>query len=540
MPDVIVACGIGGWLGPKPGDPDNSSILSAVPAFGGIDVSWTFPGLNPYAVAHFILYRSTAPLVVGAMQRTIQHGNFFYDRLDTGTVYYYWIQIISTNGTPGEIIGPASAMAQPLIADLIELLTGQINRGVLATALRADIEQISLINDNLLGEIFDRETGETSLAQAIQDAENGVAEAHTFIATEIATRINADEVIVEKIDLVAASFEDDYGAVIQTMSVDIDALNDTVDAMYMVKVDVNGYVGGFGIHNDGDQIQAVFDVDLFAIGKSQAGVGPKIYPFIVSGSSVYIKEAAIEKLTFSKLRDESGNFIVEDGKVKANYLRVIEVMSGNFTGNAWPAPGGTGFYLGPGAFLMGNYNDGRYVQISAAGDIYMPGFSIVNGLMTISAINVIGNAQLQNAAITNAKIGNAEVGTLSIAGNAVTAMHFVGGGSLGSGLAATNALTLYIDMGPGGGGVVLQGVISGFHPESGLLYGRIIRARDGAVLSSGTLGPVAGVGAGGATGQIVLLACDDAPVAGSNAYHLQVESGQGVINTQITATGGKR
>ena len=50
-------CGVGGWGGPLPGDPDNNSVLTATPAFGGIDVSWSYPGTNPQAVAHTVLYR---------------------------------------------------------------------------------------------------------------------------------------------------------------------------------------------------------------------------------------------------------------------------------------------------------------------------------------------------------------------------------------------------------------------------------------------------------------------------------------------------
>jgi len=60
------------------------------------------------------------------------------------------------------------------------------------------------------------------------------------------------------------------------------------------------------------------------------------------------------------------------------------VMSGNFTSYAWPASGGTGFYLGSSGLLIGNYNDGKYFQVEAGGNIYAPGFSIVNGNATFA------------------------------------------------------------------------------------------------------------------------------------------------------------
>lgn len=85
------------------------------------------------------------------------------------------------------------------------------------------------------------------------------------------------------------------------------------------------------------------------------------------------------------------------------------VMGGNFTGFAWPAPGGTGFYLGPSGLLLGNYNDGKYFQVGANGDIYAPGFSIVGGNATFSgtlAAGIVNTAALQ--------IGSINVNTTSL------------------------------------------------------------------------------------------------------------------------------
>jgi hypothetical protein len=94
--------------------------------------------------------------------------------------------------------------------------------------------------------------------------------------------------------------------------------------LYTAKLSVNGLIGGFGVYNDGTTVQAGFDVDEFWVGKTQAN---KRKPFIISGGVTYIDEAAIEKLTFTKLRDASGSFIVENGKVKADYLTVTNSIT---------------------------------------------------------------------------------------------------------------------------------------------------------------------------------------------------------------------
>ena len=153
-------CGVGGWAGPVPGDPGNNSILSATPAFGGIDVSWTFPTTNPFAVAHTKLYRGTSADFGTAILIGDMGGTFHYDKLDSGLTYWYWIQFVANpSGNIGELIGPASATAKPTIQGMLELLTEQIDLGVLAISLRTEIARIETLNLALLGEVTARENG---------------------------------------------------------------------------------------------------------------------------------------------------------------------------------------------------------------------------------------------------------------------------------------------------------------------------------------------------------------------------------------------
>lgn len=74
------------------------------------------------------------------------------------------------------------------------------------------------------------------------------------------------------------------------------------------------------------------------------------------------------------------------GTLYANSVSVRgSVKGGVYTGYGWPSAGaGTGFYLGPEGLLMGNFNDGKYFQVEAGGNVYAPGFSIVGGNATFS------------------------------------------------------------------------------------------------------------------------------------------------------------
>lgn len=315
-------CGTGGWTGPLPGDPDNNININAVPAFGGIDVTWSYPATYPYAVSYGILYRGELDNFFGAAEHAIVTGGFFYDKINEDKRYYYWIRLVSVNGTIAEPVGPATAVAKPTIGQLIEDLTGQIDAGLLSQTLKNQLDQISILNTNLLNEITDRQTGQTTLAQAMADVEEGTADALTFFTSQVNSLTNADSAIVESIDLAAATLNGNIASVstnLTAMIQEVDGQVTNIGALYTVNVNVNGLVGGFGIYNNGSVIQAGFDVDEFYVGKTQAN---KRKPFIISGGVVYIDEAAIEKLTFTKLRSADGSFIVADGKVKADYLNV--------------------------------------------------------------------------------------------------------------------------------------------------------------------------------------------------------------------------
>lgn len=106
----LPACGTGTWTGPLPGDPDNSSILTATSEFGGIRLNWTMPNVNAFAVAHTKVFRAFSSNFEAAVQIAVVSGNQYFDADAAKDIrrYYYWIQHVSINGTQLPLIGPAS------------------------------------------------------------------------------------------------------------------------------------------------------------------------------------------------------------------------------------------------------------------------------------------------------------------------------------------------------------------------------------------------------------------------------------------------
>jgi hypothetical protein len=365
-------CGTGGWSGPKPGDPDNNVILKATPAFGGIDVSWTYPGTNPHAVAHTNLYRSTTSNFAHAVRHVVVAGNYFYDRTTTATPveYFYWIEMVSINGTYGSIIGPASATARPMIEDVIANLTGQIDSGILATSLRDKVAQIDLNKldideqlialaqvDDALGvaynevvahsegtrallqeEIVARTTQNDAFVHSVNTLYADVGESMAAIQQEQVVHANQIAANAQQVTTVQSKLGTDIASVqtnLETFAESVEGELENIGALYTAKVDVNGLIGGFGVYNNGTTVEAGFDVDRFWVGRTTN----RKKPFIIENNEVFIDQAVINKLTFSKLRSDDGSLIVQNGKVKAAYLEVTDLTSDQYV------PGTVGWAL---------------------------------------------------------------------------------------------------------------------------------------------------------------------------------------------------
>ena len=165
-------------------------------------------------------------------------------------------------------------------------------------------------------------------------------------------------------------------AAIQTQATVVNGLS----AQYMVKLDVNGYVSGYGLYNSGGTSQFLIHADRFAIGRP--GVTAR-YPFIVDNGQVVIDTAVIRDgsiqqgkigpISFGKITDASGNPVTTvGGRLKAQYIEGDSIVTNYFSANS--------------AFVK--------------------------------------TAHIENAAITRAKIGDLAVDTLKLAGNAVTIPKF--------------------------------------------------------------------------------------------------------------------
>lgn len=376
-------CGTGGYIGPQPGDPDmDNLLLKATPGFGGIDLEWTFPNINPNAVAYTIIYRSLLPDPDTAVVMTFWQGNRYFDAIEsepaTRTRYFYWIRVVSIYGTQGELIGPASAVAMSRIEQTIEELTGRIDSGALSQTLKSEIDRIQLNALGISQEMIDRAANDDALGVRLNTVGAQLGDTRALLQEEVVARTSANEAFVSTVNTLYATLNgnissvqtqvtalstdvsalaqqvtrleaqvgDDLAQVIQQMTAKIETVDGKVTAIgaqWTAQVNVNGLIGGFGVYNDGQVVEAGFDVDRFWIGRTGAN---KRKPFIIENNVVYIDEAAINQLTFSKLRDEQGTFIVQNGKIQAKYIEVETLVVNKAQSDNYVS-GTSGWYFGP-------------------------------------------------------------------------------------------------------------------------------------------------------------------------------------------------
>ena len=168
-----------------------------------------------------------------------------------------------------------------------------------------------------------RWNGSAWVAVTDKVASDALAKANTVganLSTEQTVRADADAALAQQILTAQTSLENNISQVQQTLQTNINTVDGKViniGALYTVKLNANGLVGGFGVYNDGSSVEAGFDVDTFWVGKTS---GNKRKPFIIKDGVVVIDSAVIDKISANQidsrgltLRDVYGNIILGSG-----------------------------------------------------------------------------------------------------------------------------------------------------------------------------------------------------------------------------------
>lgn len=140
--------------------------------------------------------------------------------------------------------------------------------------------------------------------------------------------------------------------------------------------------------------------------------------------------ANVTKVNGTKISTTSLSAIIANlGTITAGQLNF-----GSFTGYAWPVGYGVGAHLSANGLLAGNPSTGQYIQITQAGQLYGPGFSIAGGNATFSgtlAANIVTTNAINGGAVNEISIA-ARYDTITISGSAFNIIEQVPVTSLGT------------------------------------------------------------------------------------------------------------
>jgi len=343
--------------------------------FSGIQVSWTYPSTNPYAVQYTLLYRATSANFAEAIEIAHAAGSVYTDHFnqDTAQQFWYWIKIVSVNGTIGERIGPASVVLKPRKEQTVEDVQNQLTNNAFTQVLRDDILLIGQNGLTIEQHRLDRISADAVLAEALDRVQSGLDASMTYINTEITNRSDADSALVSVLNTLGAAVEDNSALIFTEQTVRADA----------------------------DSALASSVTDLYAkTGANTASINSEIVVRTNQYSAISQQVTTLSSTV--------------DGNTSTGQIGLVTKVNQNTAGIA---------SLGAQFYVKFNVNG------------YISGFTVYNTGATSAAIFDVDSffiGRLDTGAtapfivadgttyINNAKIRNADITTLKIGGNAVT------------------------------------------------------------------------------------------------------------------------
>lgn len=203
------------------------------------------------------------------------------------------------------------------------IVTESMTRASEDEALASEITTLVAEVDNNKAAIQSEQTvradEDEALTSNITQLEASVGSNTAAILTEQTTRASEDEALASSITTVQADLNGVEGAV-QTNSTAIAEVEGDITSItteYTVKLDSDGYVGGFGLVNDGNVITALWRVDVFGVGAPGSdtltfAIDAQENRVVMDGAYIMdatITDAKIGSLTVEKLIGGTADFV---------------------------------------------------------------------------------------------------------------------------------------------------------------------------------------------------------------------------------------
>ena len=289
-------------------EPEGVRIVPPVPigfvaegVFGGIHLTWENPFQAYNVHAYTEVWRGETNDPTKRILINSSRGATFFDRIpdqDAGE-YWYWVRFVSEYNREGPFSQPFKAQKEADIGELMAKLSGQIDKSSLSKAFLAEY---------------------TGVAETVAQ--------HSQTLTQQGTSITQQALLIKQ----QGETNDAQGKAITGLS-----------AQFTLRLNVNGYVSGFGAYNDGKVSDFAVVADNFWIAPPNST--GRVKPFIVENGVVYIdtariRDASIQQgklgpISFGKIIDSAGNPVTTlAGKLRADAIDVasLQVTDANIAG----------------------------------------------------------------------------------------------------------------------------------------------------------------------------------------------------------------
>lgn len=288
--------------------PEEARIVPPVPigfsaegVFGGVHLTWENPFQAYNVHAYTEVWRGESNDPTKRVLINSSRGAAYFDRIpDNDQVdYWYWVRFFSEYNREGPFSLPFKARKLADVQELMAQISGQIDESDMSAAFR---------------------TGYTGLRNAVASHDTTLTQQGASISQQLAL-INNEAV----------------------KNTSQDSKINGLSAQFTLRLDVNGYVSGFGAYNDGKVSEFTVVADRFSI--APPGSTGRVKPFVVSGSTVYmdtamIRDASIQQgklgpISFGKIIDSAGNPVTTlAGKLRADAIDVasLQVTDANIAG----------------------------------------------------------------------------------------------------------------------------------------------------------------------------------------------------------------
>lgn len=358
--------------------PPGPTGLTATATFTNVYLAWTGAPYRNHGYTE--IWRASTNNLGNAVLVGRSDTNLYADAVQEGQTYYYWIRFVSV----ADVVGPYNSTNGTMVTTgtdpthLLDLLTGEITESQLYSSLASRIDLID---------------GPASMSGSVAYR----------IQEEATTRASADSALSSSISTLGVTVNDNSVAIQTEQTARINSDNQLF-GQYTVKIDVNGYVTGFGLANtatNGTPFSSfIVRADSFSIANPAGpGIAPAM-PFIVRTTAttingenvppgVYIQDAFIANGTITTAMIAS---LTADKITTGNLTATLNVNTGMIYGGVNPvgwAPGTS--YFGTG-YLLGSYSGANQFFIgSPTQNLYWNGTNLVVKGTIYASAGWIGN-----------------------------------------------------------------------------------------------------------------------------------------------------